>query len=258
MYRWTTRHPPLWLGGLALGIVGGLIVWIVTVPFTPSATDVPPPTVTQVHGPLTRPACGLGLGVRSMAGQAGWGPSRQMFTEANPAPYPTIDSISDNGPYGDEVTFLDAKPLADDRSGGFCKVTQVHRDGELIVVRAYVENDAAGNLGGPNGVGTAKGIRLRLWESGRGSSLVTIWAEITGSNIQPKAIWDATQLSAPWQFHVDAADQPLTQYSDTHPKGTGVAQSAWTEGALLGDHGTLDPARGQGAVIVAGILRVTR
>src|ERR1700682_1722309 len=74
-----------------------------------------------------------------------WFPNRPTFTVANPAPYVTFNSITDNPNYGDERTFFDTKNSTDTSSGGFVNNAKV-QDGETLLLRTYVHNNAASNL----------------------------------------------------------------------------------------------------------------
>jgi hypothetical protein len=156
----------------------------------------------------------------------------------DPAPYATIDAIVDNPYYGDERTFLDSKTYADKKAGSFCSVTSVGTggDGELVLVRSFLEPSAATN----------------------GTSLVTLEATVTSANTIPPAIWAGTQISAPWPFEAVPVQGSAIAYSEGHNvRGVPVASTVWTTGAPIGPGGVLDPGA-QSDTIVVGLVRVTR
>jgi hypothetical protein len=245
------------VAGVILSTVVAVVIPLVLGGGQPGTSGIGPSSVT---GPSAKSTCGLGQGVRSLAGQAGWGPSRPSFTMKDPAPYATIDAIVDNPYYGDERTFLDSKTYADKKAGSFCSVTSVGTggDGELVLVRSFLEPSAATNLGGANGVGTAKGVQLRFSISGNGTSLVTLEATVTSANTIPPAIWAGTQISAPWPFEAVPVQGSAIAYSEGHNvRGVPVASTVWTTGAPIGPGGVLDPGA-QSDTIVVGLVRVTR
>src|SRR5687767_12560566 len=94
--------------------------------------------------------------------QANWGPTRPTYTAANPAPHVTFNSITDNQSFGDERTFYDARN-ASNPNGPAQDQIQV-ADGDELVMRVYVHNNAAANLNGANldGAGVSDNTRVQI------------------------------------------------------------------------------------------------
>lgn len=74
-------------------------------------------------------SCGTLEDGRSVSG--GWGPDRELFTIASPAPYPVMNSITDNPVVGDERAFFLVKQSVDQEDGGWCSSARV-RDGDVL------------------------------------------------------------------------------------------------------------------------------
>ncbi|MEU5694110.1 hypothetical protein [Actinosynnema sp. NPDC020468] len=95
--------------------------------------------------------------------RAGWGPDREMFTLERPAPFVTLDSITDNPGFGDEREFLGVRHV-DATCGGATGLWQRHEKitaGDHLVFRVYAENSAADNLD-EDGSHTVHGLRARV------------------------------------------------------------------------------------------------
>ena len=85
-----------------------------------------------------------------------WGPTRETFTIENPAPYVTFNSITNNPNYGDERNFLNVCEYNTATQKAVCNDTgsttkwgdSVNvQNGKEYIVRLYVHNNAAENLG---------------------------------------------------------------------------------------------------------------
>ena len=164
-----------------------------------------------------------------------WWPARQTFTIANPAPYVTFDSITDNPNYGNELTFFDAKDAANTASGGYSDSTQV-TDGETVLLRVYVHNDAASNLDDPNntGPGVAHNTSVRVYLPTASATALQANAYIDASNANPLEVSDSTGFSANSPFSLSYVPGSATAYNNAHPTGMPLSDSIVTTGAPIG------------------------
>ena len=164
-----------------------------------------------------------------------WWPQRPTFTVKNPAPYVTFNSITDNPNYGNELTFFDAKNATDTKSGGFSDTTQV-TDGETVLLRVYVHNDAASNLNNPNntGKGVAKDVKVRVYLPTGTYSALQANAYVDASNAKPLEVADSTGFSANSPFSLSYVTGSATAYNNAHPTGMKLSDSIVTSGAPVG------------------------
>ena len=164
-----------------------------------------------------------------------WYPNRPTFTVANPAPYVTYDSITDNPNYGNELTFFDAKDSANTNSGGYSDTTQV-TNGETVLLRVYVHNDAASNLDDPNntGPGVAHNASVRVYLPTATATALQANAYIDASNANPLEVSDSTGFSANTPFSLSYVPGSATAYNNAHPTGMPLSNSIVTTGAPIG------------------------
>ncbi len=118
-----------------------------------------------------------------------WGPERTTYTNNNPAPEVTFNSITDNAAVGDERNFVRVTEL-----GGSSKKyvdTLTIEPGKEYEVYIYYHNNAASNLNA-SGKGIANGVKVstsyptivRKGEKGMVSGIISA----TDSN--PPKVWD--------------------------------------------------------------------
>jgi len=155
-----------------------------------------------------------------------WSPDRQTFTVQDPAPYVTFDSITDNPNYGDERTFFDAKNASNTNSGGYTDQTQVS-DGETVLLRMYVHNDAASNLDGTNntGPGVAHNTNVRVYVPTATANALTANAYISASNANPGTVSDSTELYGSQPFSLSYVPGSAVTYNNAHPTGMALSDS---------------------------------
>jgi uncharacterized repeat protein (TIGR01451 family) len=130
-----------------------------------------------------------------------WSPSRPTYTMAVPADHVTFNSITDNPREGDERAFFEVKDAANLASDGFLHTATV-KDGEELLIRAYVHNDAASNLDtvsdGKGGfVGVATGTKIRVWLPSVADKTLRLNAYIDAANASPAEVADSLDLAAP-------------------------------------------------------------
>lgn len=175
------------------------------------------------------------LGVTAATAYA-WYPDRPTFTIKNPAPYVTFDSITDNPNYGDERTFFDAKNAANTNSGGYADKTQV-TDGETVLLRMYVHNDAASNLDSAKNdyKGIARNTNVRVYVPTATADALTANAYISASNANPGTVADSTELYASQPFSLSYVPGSAVTYNNANPKGMALSDSIVSKnGAPIG------------------------
>jgi uncharacterized repeat protein (TIGR01451 family) len=169
----------------------------------------------------------------SAASAYAWYPNRQTFTVQNPAPYPTFDSITNNPNYGDERTFFDAKNATNTNSGGYADDNTV-TDGETVLMRMYVHNNAASNLNA-SGQGIAHNTRVRVYVPTATAKNLRSNAYISSSNATPQQVSDSTDLHASQPFSLSYVPGSAVTYNNAHPKGMALSDSiVSSNGAPIG------------------------
>ena len=176
---------------------------------------------------------GIALGVSVAAGA--WSPNRPTYTVANPADHVTFNSITDNPNYGDERAFFDAKPVSNTTSGGYNDNNKV-TDGEEILVRAYVHNNAASSLNGANldGKGVAKNTQLRVYIPTAAGTALRANAYVSADNAAPQTVTDSTDFYGDSNFTVSYVSGSAMAYNNAHPGGMPLSDTIVTSGAHLG------------------------
>lgn len=123
----------------------------------------------------------------------GYGPvDRATFTYANPAPYVTFNSITDNPTVGDERNFVRVKEKAPGTTYGENVTLQA---GKTYQVMAFYHNNASSGLNA-SGEGIAKDVTLRMQMpaevAGNTTSLVSGF--VNSSNANPTSVWDSANM----------------------------------------------------------------
>lgn len=168
----------------------------------------------------------IALAVPAVA-MASWSPDRPTFTQDEPASYVTFNSITDNKNYGDERTFHDVKDAAISTSGGFKDQLKV-QDGQELLLRAYVHNNAAANL-----ELDAENTRVRfLIPTATSENLRTI-SYISADNATPKTVSDTVDLYADQPFALDYVEGSAIQYTNAVPAGIALSDTIVADGGAL-------------------------
>lgn len=157
-----------------------------------------------------------------------WGPSRPTYTIEKPADHITFNSITNNPNYGDERTFFDAKPASNTGSGGFKDLTKVS-DGQEILVRTYVHNNAAANL---NKVATDTKVRISL--PGGNEKTMRMFSYVSSPDAQPVEVYDHTDLYGDERFQLEYVPGSAVSYTNAVPSGIKLSDSIVTSGAKIG------------------------
>ncbi len=123
----------------------------------------------------------------------GYGPvDRATFTYANPAPYVTFNSITDNPTVGDERNFVRVKEKA---TGTTYSDNVTLQAGKTYQVMAFYHNNASSGLNA-SGEGIAEDVTLRMQMpaevAGNTTSLVSGF--VNSSNANPTSVWDSANM----------------------------------------------------------------
>jgi uncharacterized repeat protein (TIGR01451 family)/LPXTG-motif cell wall-anchored protein len=161
-----------------------------------------------------------------------WGPDRPTYTEQNPAPHITFNSITNNSFYGDERNFTTIKDAANTNDGGWTdKVTA--QPGKEYLVRMYVHNNAADNL---NLVAT--NVRASASVPTTTGKTIPISGFVSADNSNPGKIWDDVELTAAQDFNLAFVPGSARFHNNSVGKaaaGVALPDSIVTStGALLG------------------------
>lgn len=140
----------------------------------------PSPIQTDSPGPLesSTPAASSYSG--------GWGPERTVYSWEAPASYAVLNSIGDNPVQGDERNFVRAR-LVDAGNETYADRLVVS-PGDVVVVNAYVGNDAADDLGL---AATILGLNAQVVFGAPGNAC-PVGVILGGTNV--KDVWDGATL----------------------------------------------------------------
>ena len=167
-------------------------------------------------------------------------PERPTYTTAVPADHVTFNSITDNPREGDERAFFSVKDAANTASDGFLHQTTV-KDGEEVLLRVYVHNNAADNLNGANldGKGVAKNTQVRVWLPSVTDTTLRANAYVSADNATPQVVADTADLIAPTtsnKFSISYVPGSAIAYNNAVGQtGLKLSDSIVTTGALLGE-----------------------
>lgn len=162
-----------------------------------------------------------------------YGPERPTFTGANPAPYVTFNSITDNPQVGDERNFVRIRESGVGNYGD--NVTL--EPGKVYDVSVYFHNNAASNLNA-SGKGIAHNAKLKMDIPGvvKAGVNAAFTGTISASNATPGTIWDeaygknATNGEIALRYVSDSA----TFISNGAINGQKLPDALFTTGANLG------------------------
>lgn len=121
-----------------------------------------------------------------------YGPERPTFTSANPAPYVTFNSITDNSQVGDERNFVRVRPSGQGNYGENVNL----QAGGIYDVMVYYHNNASSGLNA-SGAGIARDVMLRMQMEATvaANSSTKISGFITSSNANPTEVYDSANLT---------------------------------------------------------------
>lgn len=184
------------------------------------------------------------------ANAATWGPERKTYTNNNPAPSATFNSITDNAALGDERSFV---RVAEYKSGNKLTNNLTLEADKLYVVSIYYHNDASdstnflmdkdnnyildanGNV--QAGPGVALDVRaissfpteLKAGETG------DIVGKIVSSNATPKAVWASAGVTAAQDMKIAYVADSATIYNGWATNRHKISRYLFTDdGVFLG------------------------
>jgi len=162
-----------------------------------------------------------------------WGPERPTFTGANPAPYVTFNSITDNAQVGDERNFVRIRESGVGNYGDNVTLTP----GKVYDVTVYFHNNAASNLNA-SGKGIAKDVKLKMEVPGVVNAGVNaaFTGTISSSNAKPTSVWDEAygKNSTNGQVALRYVSNSATFVSNGGINGKKLPDTLFTTGANLG------------------------
>jgi uncharacterized repeat protein (TIGR01451 family) len=159
-----------------------------------------------------------------------WGPDRPTYTMDKPADHVTFDSITDNPEVGDERNILTIKDASNTASGGWQDAATAQAGHEYLI-RVYVHNDAAANLGLK-----ATNVRTKVNVPTTTGKSVQLGGFITADNATPGEIWDSATLTSSSDFNVAYVAGSARYYNNVFgANGTALSDTIVTDtGAQLG------------------------
>lgn len=163
-----------------------------------------------------------------------WGPDRATFTWADPAPYATFNSITDNPTLGDERNFVRIGEVADE--------TQYVDSVELVVgktyeVYIYYHNNADGHEVGKTAIGIADGaaVKSSFPATVLAGARATVTATIFASDTDPLSIWDGAYLDASQDVRLSYIPGTAIIHNGGELNGQAIdPDHLFRDGALLG------------------------
>lgn len=165
-----------------------------------------------------------------------WYPNRPTYTIQQPADHVTFNSITNNPNEGDERGFFSAKDAKNTQPGGFSQTVNNLKDGQEVLLRVYVHNNAADNLNGTNfnGKGVAKNTKVRIHLPTASGSALKANAYVSADNAAPKEVADTINLGSSGNFNLTYMSGSAIQYTNAVPTGIKLSDSIVSSGALIG------------------------
>lgn len=162
-----------------------------------------------------------------------WGPDRPTFTGANPAPYVTFNSITDNAQVGDERNFVRIRESGVGNYGDNATL----QPGKVYDVSVYFHNNAASSLNA-SGKGIAENVKLKMEMPGVVNAGVNaaFTGTISSSNAKPTSVWDEAygKNSTNGQVALRYVASSAKFTSNGAINGQKLPDSLFTTGANLG------------------------
>jgi len=163
-----------------------------------------------------------------------WGPERPTYTNEDPADHAVFNSITNGGP-GDERDFV---RIAEKGVGQYTSDLVVE-PGKQYEVYIYYHNDASGtyNDKAHNRVGVARDVRLKanFPDVLAKGEVGEVWAEISATNTDPKAVWDEAYIRAQEAMTLHFVTGSAKIYNDWKANGSVLSMDMFgTVGTFLG------------------------
>ena len=180
----------------------------------------------------------LSLSFINLASVSAWGPERPTFTMAEPATYPTFNSIIDNPTIGDERDFVRVGEINAD-------VTELKNEIEIIpgkqyLVYIYFHNNASATYN--DSAHNNSGVAVRTRMSTSFSTVITpenrgtITGTVTADNSNPLSVWDEAYMTTKTsKVLLEYVAGSAKIYSNWGANGSVMPSNLFTEtGTLIG------------------------
>jgi uncharacterized repeat protein (TIGR01451 family)/LPXTG-motif cell wall-anchored protein len=165
-----------------------------------------------------------------------WGPDRPTFTMANPAPYVTFNSLTDNNRHGDERNFVQIKEAsASNATYGENVTLQPGKEYEVFVL---YHNDAGSHLNDAahdyKGIAKDAFMRVSMPSSVKAGEKARINGFVGASNANPGQVWDEAYGTATGDYNLSYVADSATIYSNGAINGKKLPNNLYTTGTPLG------------------------
>lgn len=192
----------------------------------------------------------LALAPTAGVNAASWGPKRETYTNLNPAPAATFNSITDNVAVGSELAFV---RIAERYSGDTLRNSIEFEAGKQYVVSIYYHNDAASStnvlldkdnnpiLDANGNVQAGPGIALdvRMISSFPTELKAGETREVTGkivsTNTTPKAVWAGADVTAKEDMTIEYVEDSAMIYNGGSTDKKKISRYLFTnDGVFIG------------------------
>ena len=163
-----------------------------------------------------------------------WGPERKTFTWADPAPYATFNSITDNPSLGDERNFVRVREV---KEGERFKDEVTIEAGKIYEVYIYYHNNADAHDVGKTAIGIADGasVKSSFPATINAGEKATVTATLLASDTDPLAVWDGAYLIASENVKLEYVPGTAIIHNGGELNGSNIGPDyLFGEGALLG------------------------
>lgn len=165
-----------------------------------------------------------------------WGPDRPTFTMANPAPYVTFNSITDNPTHGDERNFVQIKEASAANSTYGENVTLT--PGKEYEVYVYYHNNASSNLNDENsqfkGIAKDAFMRVQMPATVAAGEKARITGFVGASNANPAQVWDEAYGTSASAVALRYVPDSAVIHSNGAVNGKKLPNNLYTSGTPLG------------------------
>lgn len=165
-----------------------------------------------------------------------WGPDRPTFTMANPAPYVTFNSITDNPTHGDERNFVQIKEASASNSTYGENVTLT--PGKEYEVYVYYHNNASSNLNDENsqfkGIAKNTSMRVQMPATVAAGEKARITGFVSASNANPGQVWDEAYGTSASAVALRYVPDSAVIHSNGAVNGKKLPNNLYTTGTPLG------------------------
>ena len=165
-----------------------------------------------------------------------WGPDRPTFTMANPAPYVTFNSITDNPTHGDERNFVQIKEASAANSTYGENVTLT--PGKEYEVYVYYHNNASSNLNDENsqfkGIAKDAFMRVQMPATVAAGEKARFTGFVGASNANPAQVWDEAYGTSASAVALRYVPDSAVIHSNGAVNGKKLPNNLYTTGTPLG------------------------